>query len=86
MARLDANFSNLRHLVTGYKLQVKTAGRYLHGQFPGTRSTGGVGWVRRRETKYRERLAVTGEAGGEEDGEGEGGGEEAGEGDGILVE
>ena len=20
-------------------------GRYLHGQFPGTRSTGGVGWV-----------------------------------------
>lgn len=51
---LDANFSNFRHPVPSYKLQVKTVGRYLHGQFPGTRSVGEVGWVGGRENaKYR---------------------------------
>ena len=55
--QLDANFSELRRLHS-YKLRVKTVGRYLHGQFPETRSTGEVVGLAGREggrgdTKYR---------------------------------
>ena len=46
--QLDANFSKLRRLHS-YKLRVKTVGRYLHGQFPETRSTGEVVGLAGRE-------------------------------------
>ena len=84
--QLDANFSKLRRLHS-YKLRVKTVGRYLHGQFPETRSTGEVVGLAGREGEGGSEggggIQSTGEWETPGDSEGEGG-EEA-DGEGIVV-